>query len=125
MDLASVQQLAQMSQPLPAVDPSGKTGGAASPEFKAATEQFEAVFLRQFLGQALKPLLHDTPGSQASGSGIYQYMLTDAIANSISESGQFGFSSLLQMQLAEHPSAASPGEAPSAGSSKPTEERKP
>lgn len=64
-----------------------------------ATEQFEAVFLRKFLGDSLKPLLHSTPGSGAPGAGVYQYMVTDALANQLSESGEFGFASLLQMQL--------------------------
>lgn len=66
---------------------------------REATGQFEAVFLRQFLGDSLKPLLHATPGSNAPGAGVYQYMVTDALANQLSESGDFGFASLLQMQL--------------------------
>jgi Rod binding domain-containing protein len=66
-----------------------------------ASKGFEAVFLRQFLGQALKPLLHETPGSGAPGAGIYQGMVTDAIANNLAESGEFGFATILQLQLAE------------------------
>jgi Rod binding domain-containing protein len=66
-----------------------------------ASKGFEAVFLRQFLGQALKPLLHDTPGANSAGAGIYQGMITEAIADNLAESGEFGFSSMLQFQLAE------------------------
>lgn len=65
-----------------------------------ASEKFEAIFLRQFLDKAMKPLLHDTPGSGMSGAGIYQYMMTDVLANALSEQGQFGFANLLQMELA-------------------------
>lgn len=65
-----------------------------------ASRQFEAIFLRQFLGDALKPILHEAPGMSGQGSQIYNYMITDAIAGKLSESGAFGFSSLLQMQLA-------------------------
>ncbi|MEX0322951.1 MAG: hypothetical protein AB3N63_12380 [Puniceicoccaceae bacterium] len=66
-----------------------------------ATQKFEAVFLRQFLGDALKPLLHATPGSDGPGAGFYQYMMTDVIANSLTSQEQFGMASLLQMQLGE------------------------
>lgn len=69
-----------------------------------ATRQFEAVFLRQFLGDALKPILHATPGSEGPGAGIYQYMMTDVIANSLTKQEQFGMASLLQMQLGEQSS---------------------
>lgn len=65
-----------------------------------ATKQFEAIFLRQFLEKAMKPLLHETPGASMAGAGIYQYMMTDVLANSLAGQGQFGFSNMLQMQLA-------------------------
>lgn len=70
-------------------------------ELVNATRQFEAVFLRQFLGDALKPLLHATPGANGPGAGIYQYMMTDVIANSLTQDEHFGMASLLQMQLSE------------------------
>lgn len=66
-----------------------------------ASQQFEAVFLKQFIGQALKPVLHDTPGSQVAGAGVYQHMVTDVIADNLASSGDFGFSSMLQAQLAD------------------------
>lgn len=83
-----------------------KTG--ANPELVDATQKFEAVFLRQFLGDALKPILHATPGSQGPGSGFYQYMMTDVIANSLTSQEQFGMASLLQMQLGDQAAAQVP-----------------
>ena len=71
----------------------------ADAELVEATRQFEAIFLRQFLGDALKPLLHATPGSEGPGSGFYQYMMTDVISTSLTQQEQFGISSLLQMEL--------------------------
>lgn len=71
----------------------------APEDLQRATREFEAVFLRQFLGEALKPLLHNTPGSQSTGAHFYQYMVTDAIAGSLAEQESFGFSSLLRLQL--------------------------
>ncbi len=75
-------------------------GKAADPnELKDASQKFEAVLLRQFLGQALKPLLHESLGSNAPGAHIYQDMLTDSIATQLSAEETLGMSTLLQMQL--------------------------
>lgn len=65
----------------------------------AVSREFESILLRQYLGEALKPL---TKGGESLGSGnaIYGYMITDALANSLSASGTFGFSNLMQAQLA-------------------------
>lgn len=90
--------------------PGAMPQGSADPaRLEAAAKEFEAVFLRQFLGESLKPLLHPTPGSEAPGGQIYEYFVTDALAGELSEKGLFGFSSLLQMQLTQGPSA---GESP-------------
>ncbi len=77
----------------------GAAGAAESQELKGASQKFEAFLLQQFLGQALKPLLHDSLGSNAPGSHIYQHMMTDTIASQLSQEESFGFASLLQMQL--------------------------
>jgi len=74
---------------------------------KEASDQFEAIFLRQFLEKAMKPVLHSTPGSNSAGAGMYRYLMTDTLATSLASGGQFGFSNLLQMQLAEN-SVSSP-----------------
>lgn len=71
----------------------------ADAELEDATKGFEAIFLRQFLSQSLKPLLHDVPGSQATGSGIYQSMISEVLADNLAQTEKFGFSSMLQIQL--------------------------
>ncbi len=73
----------------------------AAPEgerLAAASREFEAVLLRQYLGEAMKPL---TKGGGALGgnNSIYGYMITDALATGLSSSGVFGFSNLMQAQL--------------------------
>lgn len=79
-------------------------------DLSKASQQFEAIFLRQFIGDALKPLLHQTPGSTGPGAQIYQHLVTEALAENLAQSEAFGFSSLLQMQLAgELPNAQTPG----------------
>ena len=94
MELPSTELLSQVAT----FQASSPADGGVK-DLHQATEKFEAIFLRQFLGKALEPLLHSTPGSKGPGAGIYQYMITDALSGSLAEQGQFGFSSLLRMQL--------------------------
>ena len=94
MEIPGATNLQNLQAPEPALSPEDA-------ELVDATRQFEAVFLRQFLGDALKPIFHATPGSEGPGAGFYQYMMTDVIANSLTQQEQFGMASLLQMQLSD------------------------
>ncbi len=77
-----------------------ETGAAASAvELAEASQQFEAVFLRQFLGEALQPLLSMTPEGGGSNSHVYQYLVTQVLSESLAQQEVFGLSSLLQQQL--------------------------
>ena len=93
-------QIADMSHLRPQVHRADALGNT---ELESATKGFEAIFIRQFLSQSLKPLLHDTPGSQATGSGIYQSMISEVLADNLAQTGKFGFSSMLQVQLQDNP----------------------
>jgi Rod binding domain-containing protein len=71
----------------------------------SASAQFEAILLKQFLSEALKPLTEsgDTFGGK---NPVYGYFITDTLATSLSESGAFGYSSLIQAQLADQTNAS-------------------
>jgi Rod binding domain-containing protein len=60
---------------------------------------FEAILLRQFLNEATKPLMGGDEGMNAAQKGIYQDMITNTLADSISKSGQFGLSQVFRQQL--------------------------
>jgi peptidoglycan hydrolase FlgJ len=64
-----------------------------------ACRQFEAVLLRQIFQEARKTVItsKDNPGS--SSSGIYDDMINNQLADSISRSGHFGLAKSLQSQL--------------------------
>lgn len=87
-----------------AADPAGwrdRLVHGSAPErerLAAVSKEFEAVLLRQYLSEAMKPL---TKGGDAFGgdNSIYGYMITDALANGMSRSGVFGFSNIMQAQL--------------------------
>jgi flagellar protein FlgJ len=67
---------------------------AGSAKLGEASRQFEAIMLRQFLGESMKPLLEGGPSGQ-----VYGYLLTDALADSMSKAGGLGLSSIIQAQL--------------------------
>ena len=67
---------------------------------KEVTIQFEALMLRQYLKDALKPVfgggfLEETGGAH----DMYRYFFTDAIAEGIARGGGFGLSDVLQQQI--------------------------
>ena len=65
-----------------------------------AAKQFEAVLLRQILSQAQKPLFKNSlvPGG-GTANAIYQDMVTQQLADRISEGGTFGFAAVLKKEL--------------------------
>jgi Rod binding domain-containing protein len=64
-----------------------------------ACRQFEAVLLRKMLGDARKSLLAPASGESANITGIYDDMINNQLADSISRSGSFGLAKSLQTQL--------------------------
>ncbi|HEY8995194.1 MAG TPA: flagellar biosynthesis protein FlgJ [Lacunisphaera sp.] len=63
-------------------------------QVKAAAGQFEAIILRQLLQDSVGKIA----GEGASGN-VYGFMLTDVIANKLSEGGGLGLSGMLEKQL--------------------------
>lgn len=61
--------------------------------------QFEAIFLRQFLQDALDPMIEGSLNEGGSRNGIYRQFMTDTLADSISRTEPFGFSRALQAQM--------------------------
>lgn len=67
-----------------------------------AAKQFEAIILRQLLSPAIEPMMNSGLGGAeggSSGGGVYGYMLTDVLANSLSQGGGLGLSRILEKQL--------------------------
>ena len=65
-----------------------------------AARQFESVLLRQILSQAQKPLFKNSLfPSGGTANAIYQDMVTQQLADRISEGGTFGFAAVLKKEL--------------------------
>lgn len=63
------------------------------------SREFEAVMLRQILTDATKKTFASDTEPESSSDGIYKDMITNALADSISRSGEFGLARSLAKQL--------------------------
>ncbi len=70
-------------------------------QLETVTKQFEAIFLRQFLKEALEPMIKGALNEGGSANETYRYFLIDSMAESMTQSEGLGFSSLLHAQLSE------------------------
>lgn len=70
--------------------------------------QFEAVFIRQFLSESLKPVIGGGAlGGDIPGSDIYRSLMVDTLAEGIQQGGGMGLSSVIQLQLQAGPKKTS------------------
>jgi len=86
-----------------------------------ASRQFEAVLLRQFLSESTKPVISSEFSDNSNAAGIYQDMITNQLADSLSRGGGIGLAKTFEQQLASHrqpagqtrsqPAGATPGRA--------------
>ena len=64
-----------------------------------ASQQFEAILLRQFLSEAQKPVFKSEYTDDSSEAGIYQDMVTNQLADKLARSGGIGLAQTFQHQL--------------------------
>jgi peptidoglycan hydrolase FlgJ len=69
-----------------------------------ASRQFEAVLLRQFLAESQKPVIKSELTDESTAAGIYQDMITNQLADSLSRGGGIGLAKSFERQLS-HPAA--------------------
>jgi len=65
-------------------------------ERKQASRQFEAILMRQFLSTSVGAMLG---GEQSSSGSVYGYMLTDVLAQKLSDGNGLGLSKMIETQL--------------------------
>lgn len=91
----------------------GPAKAATPAEIKKVASQFEAIILRQMLAPTIEPIMSGGSGGGGSdaaggGAGVYGYMVTDVLANSMSKGGGLGLAGILEKQLSpKHPALTS------------------
>ena len=107
MEVSSINSAADARRVFATETGAGTASSSAQPSAKqiqAAARQFEAIILRQLLTPAIEPLMShglggNSPGSGSGGGGVYGYLVTDVLANSLSQGGGLGLARMLEKQL--------------------------
>jgi len=63
------------------------------------SQQFEALLLRQILNEGFKTVIKSNLTDNSVVGGIYQDMVTNQMAESISQSGDFGLAKSLEKEM--------------------------
>lgn len=74
----------------------------------AVSDQFEAVLVKQYLKEALKPMFKGVFNEDGGAHRMYRHFFTDAISESIASGGGFGVSNVLQQQLQANDKPSTP-----------------
>lgn len=77
-------------------------GMSQEDQVKEAAGQFEKIFIRQFLGESLKPMIKGCFSDEMPGGQIYQQMMVDTLADGIEKGGGMGLTNVLQLQLQQN-----------------------
>jgi Rod binding domain-containing protein len=97
--IADAQRLFSAAR-VKAVEAGGGELAAKRQEAAMASQQFEAIILRQLLQPVVDPMMGGGGGDGGgAGAGVYSYLVTDVLAGSLSEGGGLGLSHILQNQL--------------------------
>lgn len=64
-----------------------------------ASQQFEAMMLKQILEDGLKPLFKGALDTNKGSQGMYQHMITDSLSQELAKSESFGIANSIQHQM--------------------------
>jgi flagellar protein FlgJ len=102
--IAAIQAM-RADQASSGVNSSKSTNSGRDPAaIKKAASQFEAIILRQLLAPSMESMMSGglSGSKESGGGGMYGYMLTDTLANSLSQGGGLGLARMLEKQLTPH-----------------------
>lgn len=96
MNIASVTSSPSAASSSPA--PAGKAAEATAQRHKVAG-QFEAILVRQMLGDSLTSLMG---GEKGPAGNVYGYFLTDMISEKLTTGTGLGLGKVIEQQLSPH-----------------------
>lgn len=98
MTISALQPKVDASR-LPIESLAGNKALTQDQKIAEASRQFEAVLLRQFLAESQKPVISSEFTDNSSSAGIYQDMVTNQLADSLSRNGGIGLAKVFENQL--------------------------
>jgi peptidoglycan hydrolase FlgJ len=93
LDISSAQASLQQT-PVKAPVPTGNVTAA-----KKAAEQFESVFISEFLGQMFEGVSTDGPFDGGPGEEMFRSLMIDQYGKQMAAQGGFGLSQIVTRQL--------------------------
>lgn len=87
---------------MPIEDLAGDKNLTKQQKIHEASRQFEAIMLQQILSEMQKPVIQSEFSDDSTANGIYQDYISNALSQSMSKSGSFGFAKIFEQQLAPH-----------------------
>lgn len=85
----------------------GNAQFSESEKVAEASRQFEAILLRQILGEAMKPVCKSELTGKSAQAGIYQDMVVNQMADNLTRAGGLGLANSLNHDLGRQLSSAS------------------
>ncbi|HEY1790733.1 MAG TPA: hypothetical protein VGJ73_21475 [Verrucomicrobiae bacterium] len=98
MNLAPIQSPVSDAN-VPIEDLAGNKHLTPQQKIHEASQQFEAILLRQILSEMQKPVITSEFTDDSTAAGIYQDTISNTLAQSISKSGGVGFAKVFEDQL--------------------------
>lgn len=99
MNISGTNASSATRNPVPLEQLAGNKSLSKSEKLAEVSRQFESMLLRNILSSARKTVIKSKLTEESLSSGIYQDMVTDNLADSISRSGGFGLAKSLETQL--------------------------
>jgi Rod binding domain-containing protein len=96
-----VTPVSSSSHPSPVLDLAALKRGNLDPaqQRTAVAGQFEAILLRQFLQDSVGSMMGGGGDKGGGGGSVYSYMLTDTLADKLSQGRGMGLSTMIAKQL--------------------------
>src|SRR5580704_13128113 len=98
MQVSALQPKVDASH-LPLEDLAGNKALTQDQKIGEASRQFEAILLRQFLSESQKPVINSEFTDNSTAAGIYQDLITNQLADSLSRGGGIGMAKIFERQL--------------------------
>lgn len=98
MELSALQPRATTARP-PLERLAGNRQLSEAAKVAESGRQFEAVLLRQILGEAMKPVFKSEFTARSAQAGIYQDLVVNQLADQVTGAGGLGLATSLNRQL--------------------------
>jgi len=101
---SAIQSTMMMAQSSPLMAAPKATGNAA--KASAAANEYESVFISQFLGSMFSGIKSDGVTGGGEGEEMFRSLMINEYGKSIQQQGGFGLATKMQAELLKHQQAA-------------------